>query len=92
MNEHEKRARDVVERVILVQKVFGSEDGQKLLHDFLKKFHYFSPSFSKDPYETAFKEGERNVLNFILTQLQRDPAKELDIVLKQFKEEKYYEA
>lgn len=47
MNEHEKRARDVVERVILVQKVFGSEDGQKLLHDFLKSFIIFHLPFQK---------------------------------------------
>ena len=89
--DQEQRAREVIDRVILIQKVFKTEDGQKLLHDLLKRFHYFSPSFSKDPYETAFKEGERNVLNFILTQMQRDPAKELDAILKHFKEENIYE-
>jgi hypothetical protein len=40
----------------------------------MKRFGMLHSSFIKnDPYETAFMEGQRNVMLYILTQLKIDP-------------------
>ncbi len=44
---------------------FGSESGEKVLEDLLKRFHYHTSTFSKDPNETMFLEGQRSVILFL---------------------------
>jgi|DEB0MinimDraft_6_1074348.scaffolds.fasta_scaffold27542_2 hypothetical protein len=45
--------------------LFGETDGDTVLHDLEMRFHVHSPTFSADPYETAFREGQRSVVLFI---------------------------
>ena len=47
-----------------------SPSGKKILEDMKKAHHFYNSTFSPDPYTTAFKEGERNVVLRILTILQ----------------------
>jgi hypothetical protein len=44
---------------------FGSESGEKVLEDLLKRFHYHTSTFSKDSNETMFLEGQRSVILFL---------------------------
>jgi len=57
------------------RKVFGTREGQHVLHDLMSCCHMLHPSFVKDPYEAAFREGERNAVLRILTLINEDPAK-----------------
>lgn len=45
--------------------LFGEQDGDTVLQDLEMRFHVHSPTFSADPYETAFREGQRSVVLFI---------------------------
>lgn len=44
-----------------------SPTGMKVLGDLMKAHHFYSSTFSIDPYTTARREGERNVVLRILT-------------------------
>ena len=48
---------------------FSSKEGERVLAD-LESAYYHRSSFSKDPYETAFKEGQRAVIVRILNLLK----------------------
>ena len=50
---------------------FNSKEGERVLAD-LTSGYYHRSSFSKDPYETAFKEGQRAVIVRILNLLKED--------------------
>lgn len=44
-----------------------SGSGKLVMEDLVKAHHYNTSTFSSDPYLTAFREGERNVILRILT-------------------------
>jgi hypothetical protein len=52
--------------------------------------HVFGSTFSKDPYELALKEGERNTVLRILSILQIDPQKLLDDINKGIEQDNQY--
>jgi len=41
------------------RRTFTTEDGEIVLRDLKKRFGYEATTFSGDPYETAFNEGQR---------------------------------
>tara|TARA_R110000851_G_scaffold235523_4_gene388092 strand:+ start:4798 stop:5046 length:249 start_codon:yes stop_codon:yes gene_type:complete len=53
--------------------VFGSEEGKRVLHDILMNTHVLEPTFTEDPYRTAFNEGARNESLRMLSILQYSP-------------------
>ena len=61
------------DNIKLYQRIFKSEDGEKLLEDLEKRCNVESTSFSKDPYETAFREGQRSVILHIKNILKQKP-------------------
>tara|TARA_B100001057_G_scaffold450176_1_gene491996 strand:+ start:989 stop:1204 length:216 start_codon:yes stop_codon:yes gene_type:complete len=61
------------DNIKLYQRIFKSEDGEKLLEDLEKRCNVESTSFSKDPYETAFREGQRSVILYIKNILKQKP-------------------
>lgn len=51
--------------------VFGSEEGQKVMAHLQAQTHFLMPSHTPgDPYETAFRDGERNVMLGIIAMIQ----------------------
>ena len=52
---------------------FKTAEGQRVLNDIIKAAHVLEPTFTSDPYETAFREGERNMGLRILTILNYSP-------------------
>jgi len=54
------------------KRLFTTEDGKRVLADLMKAHKVMSSTFSKDPYETALNEGERNVVLRILKHLHFD--------------------
>ena len=67
------RPEDTVE---LYKLVFDSEDGDKVLHDLSLRFCEQSSTFSNDPCETAYREGQRTVVLFIRSMLRDKPNEE----------------
>ena len=51
--------------------LFSSNDGKIVMDDLAKRFYLASPVFSNDPYETAFRDGQRTVVLF-MNQLMQD--------------------
>ena len=54
---------------------FNSKEGERVLAD-LTSAYYHRSSFSKDPYETAFKEGQRAVIVRILNLLKKNKSED----------------
>ena len=54
--------------------IFGGDEGQRILNDLKMWFHEYVSTHQKgDPYETAFLEGQRSVLNFIKAMINSKP-------------------
>lgn len=69
-----KRHQKQLDRIILYKAAFGTEEGKKVLYDLMINHHMINPVMVKgDPYDTAFKEGERNVILRIISILKIDP-------------------
>ena len=54
----------------LYKTVFDTEDGDKVLEDLGLRFCEQSSTFSTDPCETAYREGQRTVVLFIRSMLR----------------------
>ena len=67
------RPEDTVE---LYKLVFDTEDGDKGLYDLGLRFCEQSSTFSTDPCETAYREGQRTVVLFIRSMLRDKPNEE----------------
>lgn len=91
MESNKRRNRKPVDQAISYQATFSSAEGEKVLFDLMRTHHIVGTTFSKDPYEMALKEGERNVVLRIISILKIDVdklAKKIDDGLKH--EESYY--
>lgn len=60
------------EVIVSYQKLFDSEDGQIVLHDMMKVFHFYTTTGGATPEETHFNEGQRSVVLSILQILKAD--------------------
>ena len=49
--------------------VFDTDSGDQVLKDLQNRFFINQPTFVGDPYETAFREGQRAVVLFIQNML-----------------------
>jgi len=47
------------------KQVFNSEDGQKVLDDLGSRFGLWKTSYTPNSDETAFREGQRDVVLFL---------------------------
>ena len=53
--------------------ILKSNDGDVIMEDLQLRFHIHAPLFSADPYETAFRDGQRSVVLFMLNMLKERP-------------------
>lgn len=58
------------------KSVFNSEDGQALLADIERRFGLWRTSYVPDSNETAFREGQRDVVLFIHSMIKDQPKPE----------------
>jgi len=55
------------------QNIFESDDGKQVMSDLEKRCHYHSTTNVKgDSHESAYLEGQRSVLLFIKSMLQKE--------------------
>ena len=58
------------------QYIFNTEEGKQVLSDLEKRCHYHSTTNVKgDSHESAYMEGQRSVLLFIKSMLQKENEK-----------------
>ena len=60
----------------LYKEVFTSVQGERVLEDLGVRFCEHSSTFSSDPHETAYREGQRTVVLFIRSMLREKPNEE----------------
>lgn len=70
--------------------IFESEAGERVLYDLMKKCHFLHTSYDGDINSMVFREGERNVVNYIMTMLKQDPSQIKKLIDKQEEEEFTY--
>lgn len=70
-----KKVSKKIAQVVDYQRVFGSEQGKRVLADLMDKHFVMTPTAPSkiDPYEMSFNEGQRMVVLRILATLQIDP-------------------
>ena len=80
---------DQADMIMDYQKLFNTVHGKRVLYDLMNHHQVLSSSYSKEASETAFKEGERNVILRIMSLLEMDP-REMRKQLKKAKEDHGY--
>ena len=53
----------------LYKTVFATDDGVRVLNDMATRFSVHSSTFSTEPTETAYREGQRTVVLFLLAMI-----------------------
>jgi hypothetical protein len=57
------------------RRTFNTGDGAKVLSDLKSRFGYETTTFSDNPYETAFNEGQRAAVLLIVRMLTEEKEK-----------------
>ena len=50
--------------------ILESNDGEVIMEALELRFHIRSPVFSSDPYDTAYRDGQRSVILFMQNMLK----------------------
>tara|TARA_R110002110_G_scaffold17679_1_gene75309 strand:- start:159 stop:380 length:222 start_codon:yes stop_codon:yes gene_type:complete len=56
--------------------ILKSKDGERVLADLEARYHINGSTFSVDPCETAYREGQRTVVLFLKSMLKDQPKRE----------------
>ena len=56
--------------------ILKSKDGEVVLADLEARYHINGSTFSVDPCETAYREGQRTVVLFLKSMLKDQPKRE----------------
>lgn len=85
----EKKYRKV-DAIADYKTVFNSPAGKRVLYDLMKQGNFLYSSYQGDIHDMAFREGERNIVNYILTMLKQDIKTIRDEIKKREEEELEY--
>jgi|TARA_R110001592_G_C12749937_1_gene711829 hypothetical protein len=58
------------------RRTFNNEDGVRVIKDLKTRFGYETTTFSDNPYETAFNEGQRAAVLLIVRMLTEEKEKQ----------------
>tara|TARA_R110000765_G_scaffold21637_3_gene55509 strand:+ start:3651 stop:3860 length:210 start_codon:yes stop_codon:yes gene_type:complete len=67
--------KQVKELKLSYRRTFNTEDGARVLSDLKSRFGYEATTFSDNPYETAFNEGQRAALLLVVRMLTEEKDK-----------------
>lgn len=71
-----RKPQSQIQLAIDYKTTFGTENGKRVLFDLMGACHMTSTSHvAGNPTETAYREGERNIMLRILSILERDVSK-----------------
>ena len=85
------KARQQAELSKTFKRVFSGEDGEYILSHLMRSFNTLGNCFDPDPYKSAFKQGQRDAISYILTALETDPVKIIKIARRQREREKQHD-
>lgn len=71
----QKYTEEALSTKALYNKVFSSEDGEKVLLDMIRSTGVMDPSIGLDPYQTYFNEGKKAIIYDIVRMVEFDPMK-----------------
>jgi len=54
------------------RRTFNTDDGEQVLSDLKKRFAFETTTFSGDPYQSAFNEGQRAAILLIVRMLSEE--------------------
>ena len=74
------REKKIADIIVQYQKTFDTDEGKAVLLDLIKSCGILTTTYSNDPYETAYREGERSVVLRILKTINTDPAKIMELM------------
>lgn len=57
------------------RRTFNNDDGEMVLNDLKTRFGYETTTFTDNPYETAFNEGQRAAVLLIVRMLTEEKEK-----------------
>ena len=58
--------------------VFNTDDGVEIMKELELRFHVRSPVFSDNPYETAFRDGQRSVVLYLQNMVKERPIMDIE--------------
>tara|TARA_B100001939_G_C16849476_1_gene576756 strand:- start:646 stop:855 length:210 start_codon:yes stop_codon:yes gene_type:complete len=61
--------KEIEELKLSYRRTFNTEDGERVLSDLKSRFGFEATTFTGDPYQTAFNEGQRAALLLIVRML-----------------------
>jgi hypothetical protein len=67
--------KQIEELKLAYRRTFNTEDGDRVLSDLKTRFGFEATTFSGDPYETAFNEGQRAAVLLIVRMLSEEKEK-----------------
>ena len=67
--------KQVEELKLSYRRTFNTEDGARVLSDLKSRFWYEATTFSDNPYETAFNEGQRAAVLLVVRMLTEEKDK-----------------
>jgi hypothetical protein len=65
----------VEELKLAYRRTFNTEDGTQVLNDLKKRFSFESTTFTGDPYQSSFNEGQRAAVLLIVRMLSEEKEK-----------------
>ena len=63
--------KQIEELKLTYRRTFNTEDGERVLSDLKSRFGFEATTFTGDPYQTAFNEGQRAALLLIVRMLSQ---------------------
>jgi len=66
------KLRAMDELKLAYRRTFNNEDGEQVLSDLKKRFAFETTTFSGDPYQSAFNEGQRAAVLLIVRMLSEE--------------------
>jgi hypothetical protein len=56
--------------------LLNTTEGQQVLEDLKLRYGFYVPTFSADSHESAYREGQRSVVLFLMSLLRDEPKRE----------------
>lgn len=88
-NARKRSARLRKKRTDFVRAMMDQHQGRMWIYDYLVMGHFAEPTHTPgDPYSTAFKEGERNLANRLLADINESAPDQYTVMMEEGRSEK----
>ena len=85
-----KRRQQRLDLIKAYKNVFDTEEGKTVLYDLLKAGHMIKPTYADKVHEADRNEGKRELVLYILTMMETDEKRLVEMMQESQQEEKLY--